>query len=262
VTVWADEQFAGSIEPAALADPDRLLSLPECEIVKEEPKVKVGRLALAVGGRQLRIYVKRNPSSSWLGRLGALVKGSEARRCWQGARILRDSGFDTARPLAAVESRRWGLVEKSFYISEEIEGGMTLDRYWREAKRAPFSARRAFLERLAALFRRLHARRIYHNDLKDANIVVGRTGAGEERFYLLDLEGVRRCLYLSRRRRAKNLAQLGRTLGAHLGLGAKLFFLRHYLAEEFERRGSTRRWLRAIARETRRQDRRSLRRTG
>lgn len=260
MTIWTDEAFASSVGTEALADPDRLFSHPGCEIVKEEPKVRVARLPLVIGGRSLHVYVKRNPASSWLERLRFLIHGSDARRCWRGAKILQASGFATARPLAAVERRAWGMIDESFYISEEIAGGVTLDRYWGEIRAAPFSVRRAFLRRLAELFRALHARRIYHNDLKDANIVVSRAGQGGEHFYLLDLEGVRRCVYLSRRRRAKNLAQLGRTLGACLGGGAKLSFLRHYLGEEFARRAVRRRWVHAILREAHRQDRRSLRR--
>ena len=76
-----------------------------------------------------------------------------------------------------MELRRCGSLEKSFFVSEGIAGGITVDEYWRKQLvsipgREGYRHRRNFLSALARLLSRLHRRKIYHNDFKDANIVV------------------------------------------------------------------------------------------
>lgn len=247
-----------------LADPDRFFSFPQCEIIKDQKKIKVARMPLEIGGRIQGVYLKRYNVFSWRYRVGSLFVPTPASRSWAGAGILLRAGFSTGRPIAAVECRSWGMITKSFYLSEEIPGGRTVDAYWREALRAVsgregLRRRLDFLRRLANLFRSLHESHIYHNDLKDANILVPTLGAGrEESFYLLDLEGIRRCGRLSRRRRIKNLMQLHRTMGKFLRATEKLHWLKAYLGPAFFDRGEKRRWIKKVLEESSRGDLRSL----
>ncbi len=249
-----------------LVDLDLLLSRPECEIVKDERKTKVGRIWLEVGGRLTRIYLKRYNVFSWLHRFASLVMTSRASRSWSGAGILLGAGFHTGRPIAAVEHRSWGMLTKSFYLSEEIPSGKTADAYWREELlpfKTPngFRRRRKFLAALAHLFRALHDSHVYHNDLKDANIVVCAKKKGEEEFFLLDLDGIRGYRRLSRRRRTKNLVQLNRTMGKFLRQTEKLYFLKVYLGPAFFDPREKRRWVRSMLEQSERFERRSLMKT-
>jgi hypothetical protein len=261
-SLWLAPELAAEPGLALLADPDRLFARPECEIIKDQKKIKVGRLPLEVGGARRRVYLKRYNVFSWRYRVGSLWMASGAARSWVGARLLLESGFYTGKPLAAVECRSAGMLTKSFYLSEEIPAARTADHYWRqELSKAGgvegFRRRRGFLARLAALFRALHGRGLYHNDLKDANILIRPDGAAES-FYLLDLEGIRRYRSLSRRRQIKNVVQLNRTLGRFLRQPEKLFWLKVYLGEDFANRNERRQWIRQILAESRRRDRLSL----
>jgi len=262
-SIWLVPELAAGPGPALLADPDGLFLRAECEIVKDQKKIRVGRLPLEIGGAVRRVYLKRYNVFSWRYRLGSLWMASGAARSWIGANLLLEAGFRTGRPLAAVECRSGGLLTKSFYLSEEVPGARTADDYWRqELSRSGgtggFRRRRGFLARLAELFRALHGRGLYHNDLKDANILTLPDGAVET-FYLLDLEGIRRYRSLSRRRQIKNVVQLNRTLGRFLRAPEKLFWLKVYLGEGFAHRNEKRRWIRQILVESRRRDRLSLR---
>jgi tRNA A-37 threonylcarbamoyl transferase component Bud32 len=155
-------------------------------------------------------------------------------RSLRGAALLSAAGIAIAAPVAAVEVRRGGMLERSYYIAEEIPGGKTADAYWREDLKGVtgargFRARRRSLEALGALFETLHRAGIYHNDLKDFNILIRAAGNGEQELFLLDLEGVRRYRVLSARRKVKNLVQLHRTLGKHLSRTQELAVLKSYL---------------------------------
>jgi Lipopolysaccharide kinase (Kdo/WaaP) family len=247
--------------PNIEADPDHFFDLPECEIIKDQKKIKVARVKIKIQGDMRTIYLKRYNAFSWRYRLGSLFQNSGALRSLRGAAILSESGIRTARPLAAVDSRSWGMLNGSLFLSEEIQNGKTADAYWREelltvkgkegAKR-----RKRFLQGMGELFRCLHKQDVYHNDLKDANILVRRDSrTGSEQFFLLDLEGIRRYRRLNRRRRSKNLVQLNRTLGKYVRTTDKLRFLESYLGPLFSDRANKREWVAGVLRQSSRLDR-------
>ncbi len=263
-SLWFRQDLDRETDVELLVDPDLLFSSPECEVIKDQKKIKVGRIPLEIEGRSRGIYLKRYNAFSWRYRLVSLVVQSAALRSLAGASTLLQAGFLTGRPIAAVENRSGGMLTRSFYLSEEIKGSKILDVYWRDelaSMQGPkgFRRRRDFLKSLAELLRSLHRMNIYHNDLKDANILVGSDGEPRrEAFYLLDLEGVRKCRHLNRRRRIKNLVQLNRTMGKFLHGSQKLVLLKAYLGDPFFDRDERRRWVREVLAESGRQDQRSL----
>ncbi len=108
---------------------------------------------------------------------------------------------------------------------------------------------------MAALFDSLHRQQIYHNDLKDANIlVVGGANGSDLQLILVDLEGVKRYRSLSLKRRVKNLVQLNRTLGGYLRAAEKLYFLKTYLGRGFAARPVRRQWIGSVVAESQRLD--------
>jgi hypothetical protein len=238
--------------PKIVPEPDHLFDLPECEIIKDERKIKVARVKMEIESGVKTVYVKRYSAFSWRYRFGALFESSRALRSLSGAAILAESGIQTARPLAAVESRSWGMLNRCFFLSEEIEGGKTTGAYWRQdlltvGGKEGMRGRRRFMRGMGELFRSLHEQGIYHNDLKDANIVVrADSNGGAERFYLVDLEGIRRYRRLNRRRQVKNLVQLNLSLGAHLRTTDKLRFLASYLGPLFSNRIHKRTWVTSV----------------
>jgi len=262
--MWISDHLCNDPNLSFLAEPDGLFAMPQCEIIKDQKKIKVGRVPLEVGGERKNIYLKRYNAFSWQYRLGSLFAPSGAFRSWLGAGILMNAGFNTAKPVAAVERRSWAMLTRSFYLSEEIPAARTVDSYWKE-NLLPIGGvggvrrRRDFLNGLARLFRSLHGVGIYHNDLKDANIIFSSdNGKQDESFYLLDLEGIRRFRYLSRRRRLKNLVQLNRTMGNYLRSSEKLYGMKVYLGDTFFNRRKKRTWINKILEESDRRDRRSL----
>jgi tRNA A-37 threonylcarbamoyl transferase component Bud32 len=242
-------------------DPDHFFDLPGCEIIKDQKKIKVARVKIEIQGDVKTVYLKRYNAFSWRYRFGSLFQSSGALKSLNGAAILSESGIPTARPLAAVDSRSWGMLNRSFFLSEEIENGKTADAYWREELltikgKEGTRRRKRFLQGIGELFRCLHQQNVYHNDLKDANILVRPdfSTAGEH-FYLLDLEGIRRYRKLNRRRQTKNLVQLNRTLGKYLRATEKLRFLESYLGPSFSNRIDKRDWVASVLRQSSRLDR-------
>jgi len=241
--IWLDSDFAEPQFISALKNPDDFFALPACAVVKDQLKIKVARVVVDCRGEKHPIYVKRYNTFSLRQRFASIFAMSGGAKSLRGAAILNRNGIATAKPVAAVEERIHGMVQRSFYLSEEISGGVTVDSYWLSVLK-PLGhlegrqRRQALLGKLGVLFRRLHGRGVYHNDLKDANILAAPVGDGASiDLYLLDLEGVRQYRALSESRRIKNLVQLNRTLGRHLTGSQRLIFLRAYLDRSFHDRG-------------------------
>ena len=258
--IWIDRRFANKHFVQRLADADTLFADPCSSVVKDQKKIKVGRIKLQVAGAAHSLYIKRYNAFSLRYKLVSPLMRSGAFRALEGAAILRAADIPVAPPIAAVENRRRGALVKSFFLSEEIVGGKTIDAYWREELTNGVSwdgrlSRRRFLDELAGLFATLHGRDIYHNDLKDANILaVAEHSNRPLRLFLLDLEGVRHYKSLSSTRRIKNLVQLNRTFGRSLRRVEKLIFLRKYLGAKFSERQGKRELIARVLFESKRLD--------
>lgn len=207
-------------------DLDALFRSPDCTIIKDQKRIKVSKVRW--NGED--IYVKRYNTYSVWSRIEGSLNGSKAFRSWQGARLLMDKGLNTAQPLAAIEHRQWGVLKESFYVTRAIEDSWISVEYYKEKlvdKAVSIRDKRFFLRSLAKLFSDIHGKGIYHNDLKDYNILV-REEEGHLRFFLLDLEGIKEYEMLPERKRLKNLVQLNRTLGRLVNNTAKIAFLKEY----------------------------------
>ncbi|HEU4340198.1 MAG TPA: lipopolysaccharide kinase InaA family protein [Candidatus Binatia bacterium] len=263
VRFWIKRELLEKLTVETFLEADSLFNRADCKIIKDQKKIKVGRLVLEIAGKSTAVFLKKYNAFSWRYRLLSLFSDSGAYRSLRGAAILTAAEIQTAAPLAAVEWRRWGMLERSIFLSQEIASAKTADAHWL-ATLAPLegaygvSRRQSFLVSLAQVLRKLHAKAIYHNDLKDANLLVRADPEGKEYFFLLDLEGVRQCVYLSNRRRIKNLVQLNRTLGRWLSRTQKLALLRNYLGDRASDRKSLECWIRRLQRATARADQRSF----
>jgi hypothetical protein len=258
--IWIDRRFADQHFVQRLADADTLFAEPRSSVVKDQKKIKVGRIKLQIAGAAHSLYIKRYNVFSLRYKLVSPLMRSGAFRALQGAAILRAANIPIATPIAAVENRRRGALVKSFFLSQEIVGGKTIDAYWRDeltkvGSREGRASRRRFLDALAVLFATLHGRDIYHNDLKDANILAVPDQSNRPlRLFLLDLEGVRRYKSLSPTRRIKNLVQLNRTFGRSLRRIEKLIFVKKYLGPKFFQRQCKRKLIASVLIESRRLD--------
>lgn len=258
--IWFDPDYADPAVLALLKNPDGLFDLPACQVIKDQRKIKVVRVVLELGGAKRCIYIKRYNAFSLRHRLASIFTLSGGVKSLRGAAILIRNGIATAKPIVAFEERIWGAVNRSFFLSEEIQGGVTVDSLWRETLSSQSTpdgirSRRAFLTTLGSLFHALHSQGVYHNDLKDANILAAPM-AGSERIglFLLDLEGVRQYRAVSESRRIKNLVQLNRTLGRYLRNVQKLRVLRAYLDRDSAARQLRRRIIEQVVRESKRLD--------
>ena len=221
-----------------IRDPERFIEDPSSRILKNGQKVQVIRLTLKTHhGRAHNVIIKRFRHPSLVRRLAFFLFPSPASRCLKGASVLGSNGIPTAVPLAALEHRNWKDLGISYYVAEEIADSQSLSVFWGDvlptlSMNRSVKERRKILGEVAGLFHKLHSRGIYHQDLKGTNILVRVEDSDQCRCVLVDVDGVSKKNRLSWRKRIKNLVQLNRTLGKHLNLREKAFFLKYY-ADKF-----------------------------
>lgn len=221
-TGWATEGFTELFHE----DMDRLCRSENFQIIKDQKRVKVCRVLWK--GEPL--FIKRyNPYSLW-NAMEAIIFGSKATRSWKAAQLLGSRGIKTAEPVAAINYRTFGLPDKCFYVTREIRESEISVQYYEKRfiqNKGPLKSKRNFIRRLARLFKSLHDEGIYHNDLKDFNILV-RDENGEPVFFLLDLEGVQSFKEIPQRCIIENLMQVNRTIGRIMSSADRVTFIKEY----------------------------------
>jgi tRNA A-37 threonylcarbamoyl transferase component Bud32 len=153
--------------------------------------------------------------NGWIAKRHASAR--EARRAWIASAGLEARGIGCARALAWAGP--WLVMEDA--------GGTLIDWVESAFAHAGSAARAALADGAGELLARLHARGIYHPDLK-ANNICWTPGSAAR---LVDYAGVRFGLRVSARRRIKNLAQLNAALPDLVPAELRERALARYLAE-------------------------------
>ncbi len=188
-----------------IAHIDARLGLPGVEVLHKGRNTVTAVGIDAGGGRKLEIVIK-DFRLRGLTRLKTLLAASKARRAWRGAHALIEAGLPTAVPIAYFETRRWGVVQRAFFLAERLAEESEIRLLFRQAAA---DALRPVLADLARTVRRGHDRGIVHRDLSDGNVFVAGGPDAGVRFYFLDTNRVRRRRRVGRFTRAKNLIRLG-----------------------------------------------------
>lgn len=184
---------------------ESLPAQPGAEILHRARNVVTAAGLTFADGRVLDLAVKEFRPRG-LHRLRTLFGRSKAERAARGAALLSAAGLRTPAPVAVVERRRRGMVEKAWFATERVRGAVEIRSLFQDLGEADM---RRLLAVLAREIRAAHEAGLLHRDLSDGNILVGRSPDGSFELHYLDTNRVRRRRRLGRRARAKNLIRLG-----------------------------------------------------
>jgi hypothetical protein len=167
-----------------------------------------------------------------------LFQSSKAMRSWIAAHGLWVRGIPTARPMALIEERRWGVLRDSFLFMEDLTDCPGIDRYVKaafseKAGDGRHGEKRSFVAAFAASMRSLHDSGLFHKDLKAANILVEKTGDLSWKFHLIDMDGVSfRKGPLQPQKRILNLIQINASIPLQISSTDRLRFMLKYRSEK------------------------------
>jgi serine/threonine protein kinase len=231
---WIHKDISVETLKPLLDDPEGFLNVSRSEILRDKPKTKVVKQSFNTEGvRKRDVVIKRFQYPSLWRRIGFLFLSSPALRCLRGSLLLIEHGIATASPLAALQHPGLKSGGTSYYITEEIKDGRSLDTFWAETvsawtRKESLCERSQILNEVALLFYRLHSCSIYHRDLKGSNILIRKRSESAWQCLLVDVGDISKKKRLARRRRLKNLVQLLRTFGQHLNVRERVYLVKRY----------------------------------
>lgn len=242
---------------ALLARADQLFAGAEFREVKNIARNRAGFLTTPEG----TLFVKRFTPGSWIRGMMERARGSRAQRSLRAAEMLTRAGFLAPAPLAASEQIQAGAIRTSWLLSEALTGAQMMSRFI-EHGHAPAqverSRRAAALKAVASCVRRLHDAGLFTSDLQETNLMLDEF-QDAPRIHFVDLDGFRRLVRVSWKRRRRNLVQLDRSVGRYMSRAECLRFLHHYLGPGWDRE-AVRKLVGRLLRERDRKDREFARR--
>lgn len=218
-----------------LQEPGHAFSAPGSIIIKHSNTTSSCTLQLIMAGEPASIFIKRYNYQNMPYALKYLFRRSRGKRSWQTAHALLARDIPTPLPVAYAEKRRARALRESFFISCNVGKAVPLSRLLGEAATGMAAGHLAdtkgLIRRAALLVRTMHARGIWHRDLKAANILVQRIADNDTKLFLTDLDSIRIKDTVRPEERIRDLARLNRSLIRSPDLSARdrLRFLQCYL---------------------------------
>lgn len=147
--------------------------------------------------------------------LQTIFQQNKAQKAYRIAKYLLRRGIQTPVPMAYIK-RRINLLGIEFVLlTEGIPGGISL-REFVGKKLGPecsdvHTLKKQLLKKTAEFLGYLHLAGVYHGDFTSNNIFVGTHPESQQMvIYIIDLDSIRSTRWISRRRRLKNLDEIGR----------------------------------------------------
>jgi tRNA A-37 threonylcarbamoyl transferase component Bud32 len=202
-------------------------------VLKETPKEVVSFTTLTHRGDEQKVLIKEARFLRLWNRLRYCFVKTRAKRYWIAARGLKVRGVTTPDAIACIERRSFGLPRQTILLMEYVDQAYELNDYVLKRFSATVSPQEAHLKKrfitaCALRLRDLHAKGIYHADLKSNNILVKETHPDTWEFYFIDLDCVVFCRKLSFKKRAKNLAQMNASIADCITVSDRLLFFKTY----------------------------------
>ena len=243
---------------ALLHDPDRAFTAPGSIPIKDSHTTSSCTLPVTRGGVKEEMHLKRYNYQNSLYALKNCFRSSRAKRVWKTAQGVLSRAIATPLPIAFAEHRRGRLLLCSYFITRTVEHALPLSTVVEKGRTAalpPDHARKhILLFKVARMVREMHARGIWHRDLKASNILVQEKVPEGEKLYLTDLDSARIKKRLALREKIRDLARLNASLlsATTVSMTDRLRFLHCYLNTGGARNRTVEDFWNALAAQTRR----------
>ena len=215
---------------AAIAEHGNLVNKGGSDVLKNAPESAVTIVKLQ---DRPAFCVKELRWRGWLHAMKSLFRASQGLRTFQNAHELNQANINSAKALILARRCSRGLIRREWVIMEVVESTLELDRYVLKRSRSKWShtEKTLLVSALARFLGGMHAKGIFHADMKTCNLLVrSKESTLEPEFFLLDYDAVEFGSEVSFRNRVKNLVQLFLSSPIEFNAVDRLRFLQHYAA--------------------------------
>jgi tRNA A-37 threonylcarbamoyl transferase component Bud32 len=206
----------------------RLLTIPSSEFAR------VYKFTASSDGANREVYLKQYRCRSVLDFIKHLFRDSRARRAFKGTLMLAENGFDVPA-IAAMGEHRFGFLHtKDFLVTLAVEDSKNIYEFILKNSgnltKEQLQSKRELIRVLGRTVGKMHAKDIFHGDLRSGNILA-RQEKTCWRFFFIDNERTKKFCKLPARLQLKNLVQLNLTSPNLLTNTDRMRFLKEYWAE-------------------------------
>jgi tRNA A-37 threonylcarbamoyl transferase component Bud32 len=157
------------------------------------------------------LYLKKYLSRSTLDFVKHLFRSSRAKRAFNATLMLQKNGFDAPVVVGLFEQRTGPFCAGNLLLTEEIENSKSMPQlltdFCQKSAGDNSIRKRALIEAFGEIIGRMHAKGIFHGDLRLGNVLVVREER-KWRFFFIDNERTKKFYRLPPRLRLKNMVQI------------------------------------------------------
>jgi tRNA A-37 threonylcarbamoyl transferase component Bud32 len=191
----------------------------------------VYKFGVRFGGVEKTVYLKEYFYRSWWDFVKHLFRPSRAMRALKAELMLAENGFESPCVIAVGQHKFAFLTTRSFMVTFKVEDARSVYQLVSAAEQ--LRERRSFVRALGGTVGRMHAKGIFHGDLRPGNVLARKEG-DDWRIFFLDNERTRKFRRLPERLRLKNLVQINMLEPGEVSNTDRMRFFRGYWAENKE----------------------------
>jgi len=204
---------------------------------------RVFKCNVSLDGVALPLYLKKYLCRSTLDFVKHLFRPSRAKRAFNATLMLQKNGFDAPVVVGLFEHRTGPFCTNNLLLTEGIEDSKSMQQLLTDicqnSGRDTSIDKRALIEAFGGITGQMHAKGIFHGDLRLGNVLVVRQEK-KWRFFFIDNERTKKFYHLPARLRLKNLVQINMFQSGITNTDRLRFFkayLKHNPAVANNRRG-------------------------
>jgi len=234
-TICLNKDFhSGILEQVLLAGETELQKRHATLTIPSSEFTRVYKFAFTFDGVSRELYFKKYLHRSVSDIIKHLVRDSRAKRAFKALLMLAENGFDVPTIIAMGESRSSFFNTRNFLVTSQVEDAKDIYHFFAETPRnltkEQLRYKRELIRALGRTIGRMHAKAIFHGDLRLGN-VLARQENNRWRFFFLDNERTKRFRRLPFQLQLKNLVQVNMIPGHVITNTDRMRFFKEYWAE-------------------------------
>ena len=234
-TLYIHRNFRNDTFEQALLDSEKeLRERYQLTTIRSSKFARVYKLTVRFDDVDKEVYFKQYLCRSIWDFIKDFVRASRAERAFRATEMLGENGFD-APTIIAMGKFRYGLCHTTnFLVTLEIEDAKQIYQFipdnMEDLTKEQLRSKRELIRAFGRTIGKMHAKGIFHGDLRLGNILA-RKEENRWRFFFLDNERTRKFYRLPARLRLKNLVQVNMFLSAAMSNTDRMRFFREYWAQ-------------------------------
>jgi tRNA A-37 threonylcarbamoyl transferase component Bud32 len=234
-TIYINKKFRNStFEQVLTAGEKELQEHHDLTTIPSSESAHVYKFSLRFDGINREIYFKQYLCRSVLRFIKYFFRGSRAKREFEAALVLAENGFDVPAVVAMGECRNVFFHRRSFLATFGVENSKAIYQFVPENSgimdKEQLQGWRDLIRAFGRTVGRMHAKGIFHGDLRLGNVLARREG-NRWRFFFIDNERTKKFRKLPARLQLKNLVQVNMLPSDMLANTDRMRFFREYCAE-------------------------------